>query len=197
MWNADRKFGILLGGWRAPSCPPIQHPRCIRSSPGFEQRTVPNPMRTFSGLEKGMVSIVRDERKKEGGSGHLPNARNQSTTCHCGKSKVSFSHWPPSTYEEAVEQVRCLIGESSPHRLYLAHCWIVSLRQKLATVREPFSQRYHERIIELVEANCEIEKYSGGEALGRQARNVDCKTISPKKYGYRQVVIRMGNSGWI
>ena len=68
--------------------------------------------------------------------------------------------------------------ESSPHRLYLAHCWIVSLRQKLATVRERFSQGYHEWIIELVEANCEIEKYSGGEALGgRQARNVDCRTI--------------------
>jgi hypothetical protein len=31
---------------------------------------------------------------------------------------------------------------------------------KTATIREPSSQRNHERIIHLVEENCEIEKYS-------------------------------------
>ena len=65
------------------------------------------------------------ERMEEGGTGYLPNARNQPTASHCGKSKTSFPHWPPSTYEEAVEQLQCLIGESFPHLISLANCWII------------------------------------------------------------------------
>lgn len=130
----------------------------------------------FQILKKSWLAFVRDEKRKEGETGYLPSGRNMLTACHCGKSKTSFPHWPPSTYEEA-EQLRCLLGESFPHRLYLGHCWIISLRQKLATVREPSSQRNHEWIIHLVEENREIEKYNGGEALGSMACKVNCKTV--------------------
>jgi hypothetical protein len=63
---------------------------------------------------------------------HLPSIRNsRSFFCSCGLSKVSYPHWPPSCYEEAVDQLHCLIGQSYPHRLYLAQCWLVSLQKKL------------------------------------------------------------------
>ena len=131
----------------------------------------------FQILKKSWLAFVRDEKRKEGETGYLPSGRNMLTACHCGKSKTSFPHWPPSTYEEAVEQLRCLIGESFPHRLYLANCWIISLRKKLVTVQEQPSQRNVEGTIHLVEANCELERYSGGEPLRRNACKVDCKTI--------------------
>ena len=50
--------------------------------------------------------------------------------CNCGKSRTSYPHWPPTCKSEAVDQLRCLVGESAPHRQYLAHCWMVFLLGK-------------------------------------------------------------------
>ena len=135
------------------------------------------PRAQFRVLKNAWLTFARDERRKEGETAYLPNCRNSMIACHCGKSRTSFPHWPPSTYEEAVEQLRCLIGESFPHRQYLGYCWRTYLYQKLATDREPASQQNLEKAISLVESNCEIEKYSGGDPLVRNVREVNCTAI--------------------
>ncbi|KAN0078763.1 hypothetical protein V8E54_005276 [Elaphomyces granulatus] len=67
----------------------------------------------FRALKKAWLDFVHDQKEKEGGQRYLPKAKR----CHCGKSLTSYPHWPPSTYEEAVAQLRSLIGESFPHRM--------------------------------------------------------------------------------
>src|SRR5712664_3277422 len=99
----------------------------------------------FRALKKAWLEFVRDQKEK-GGQRYLPKAKR----CHCGKSLTSYPHWPPSTYEEAVAQLQCLIGESFPHRLYLAHCWITSLYVQLAA-----GSKGIEKTISLVQQSCE------------------------------------------
>jgi len=113
--------------------------------------------------------------------GHFrTNSQNAPFACYCGKSITSFPHWPPSTYEEAIEQLRCLIGESFPHRTHLVNGWVIHLSQKMATVRELSVKKDIEWTISLVERNCETEKHSGGEAPRRNVYEIDCgKTCEP------------------
>src|SRR6267378_8720541 len=86
------------------------------------------PGGNFRVLKKAWLDFVHEQKEKDGGQRYLPKAKR----CHCGKSLTSYPHWPPSTYEEAVAQLQSLIGESFPHRLYLAHCWVSSLYIKRA-----------------------------------------------------------------
>jgi|SRR5467141_560509 len=119
----------------------------------------------FRALKKAWLDFVHDEKEKEGGQRHLPKVKR----CHCGKSLTSYPHWPPSTYEEAVAQLRSLIGESFPHRMYLADCWLTSLHMKLAAGSEGV-----EKMISLVQQSCGSLHQS---AERRVANVVDCRMI--------------------
>jgi hypothetical protein len=41
----------------------------------------------------------------------------------CHKSSMSYPHWPPSHYNEAIDQLHCLLGYSFSHRKHLLHGW--------------------------------------------------------------------------
>jgi hypothetical protein len=71
--------------------------------------------------------------------------------------------------KKAIAQLNCLIGESFPHRLYLADCWLTSLYVKLATDSDGI-----ENIISLIQENYQ----SLHKSPKRQGTNkVDCRTI--------------------
>ncbi|KAN0067860.1 hypothetical protein V8E54_014107, partial [Elaphomyces granulatus] len=80
----------------------------------------------YRAMEQSWLSDVQGEREKEG------MEHPADTKCNCGKSRTSYPHRPPSCHSEAVDQLRCLLGRSYPHRQYLAHCWLTSLFRKLA-----------------------------------------------------------------
>jgi hypothetical protein len=75
----------------------------------------------FHDLKKAWLQYVHEEKEKQGEVGPLPKARR----CRCDKSLTSYPHWPPTTYEEAIAQLNCLIGESYTHRPYLADCLLI------------------------------------------------------------------------
>jgi hypothetical protein len=119
----------------------------------------------FHDLKKAWLQYVHEEKEKQGEVGPLPKARR----CRCDKSLTSYPHWPPTTYEEAIAQLNCLIGESYPHRPYLADCWITSLYGKMAKGSEGI-----EDLISLIEENCQ----SFNKNPKRQGRyKVDCQKI--------------------
>jgi hypothetical protein len=68
------------------------------------------------------------------------------------ESDVISPPWPPSCHSEAVDQLRCLLGRSYPHRQYLAHCWLTSLFRKLAVEGTDEIQT----MITLVQKNCPL-----------------------------------------
>jgi hypothetical protein len=53
--------------------------------------------------------------------------------CQCSKSRTSYPHWPPTSYREADDQLRCLIGLSYSHRMYLADCWLSFLHRNMVS----------------------------------------------------------------
>ena len=59
--------------------------------------------------------------------------KNRRSQCYCGMSTMSYPHWPPSCYEEAQDQLHCLIGRSNSHRMYLASCWLSFLNRTQAS----------------------------------------------------------------
>jgi hypothetical protein len=72
-------------------------------------------------LTKSWLGYVRGERERAGMERRLPH----SAHCFCGLT--SYPHWPPTTHGEAMAQLRCLTGDSFPHRQYLAGCWMTTL----------------------------------------------------------------------
>jgi Helitron helicase-like domain at N-terminus len=43
--------------------------------------------------------------------------------CDCGKSSIGYPHWPPSTVNEAFDQLNYLHNEHNTHRRHLAQRW--------------------------------------------------------------------------
>ncbi|KAN0077781.1 hypothetical protein V8E54_006085 [Elaphomyces granulatus] len=119
----------------------------------------------FSRLEKGVVRL----RPRPKGKRRRTTTPTKGEAVPLRKSLTSYPHWPPSTYEEAVAQLRSLIGESFPHRMYLADCWLTSLYMKLAAGSEGV-----EKMISLVQQSCGSLHQS---AERRVANVVDCRMI--------------------
>jgi hypothetical protein len=51
-------------------------------------------------------------------------------SCFCQRSWISYPHWPPSTYQEVLEQLECVLRKNSDHRKYLASCWLSFVNRK-------------------------------------------------------------------
>jgi hypothetical protein len=83
----------------------------------------PSDHKDFRKLKKNWLTFVRRERRSEGLPAYLPYRQTLAISCYCGKSSISYPHWPPSSYEECTDQLLCLLGRSYLHRSYLAECW--------------------------------------------------------------------------
>jgi hypothetical protein len=61
----------------------------------------------------GSNSSIRKEYSKD-------CTGNLSTIRACGKSKMSFPHWPLTSLDE---EFRCCLYKHNTHRKYLTECW--------------------------------------------------------------------------
>jgi hypothetical protein len=100
-------------------------------------------------LKISWLEFVRFERVKLGLEAQLPP--NSYGLC-CGLSRTSYPHWPPSHRREALDQLRSLLGQSAPHRQYLASCWMTYLSRKHAL--QGWEESELSRTITLVRNNC-------------------------------------------
>jgi hypothetical protein len=126
-------------------------------------------------LENSWLSYVQSEREKEGME--PIDLAHWRTKCNCGRSRMSYSHWPPSCHSEAFDQLYCLPGRSYPHREYLADCWLTSLFRKLALE----GTEETESMITLVQNSCPVLQ-SAGEvptAKGRRMHRIAASRRSP------------------
>ncbi|KAN0077548.1 hypothetical protein V8E54_005852 [Elaphomyces granulatus] len=89
---------------------------------------------------------------------------------------VSFPHWPPTSYEEAIEQLRCVLGKDIGHRRYLASCWLSFVKQKAS------SDSFYRLLAGLIETKCPTflheQRKEELEELRRQAQIKYCKVFS-------------------
>jgi hypothetical protein len=68
------------------------------------------------------LAFIYNSRHSEGKHANLiiPEKR---CVCFCGRARISYPHWPPTTLPEAFDQLDCLLGDHNCHRRYLAHQW--------------------------------------------------------------------------
>ncbi|KAN0075926.1 hypothetical protein V8E54_007196, partial [Elaphomyces granulatus] len=115
---------------------------------------------TLLSLRRLWLSFVRSELVQEGYPPFLHRRRflylNSGHRCLCHKSLMSYPHWPPSCYEEALDQLRCIVGQDVNHRGYLAHCWKSWLCQKayLDKTLSREKQDFYRNSVTLVIAEC-------------------------------------------
>ena len=123
------------------------------------------PRESFQHLRESWIAYVNVERKKDGMGWDLPKGRR----CDCGKSRTSYPHWPPTSQTEAIDQLKCLLGQSYPHRQYLAHCWMVFLLTD--------DTEKHKKTISLVHNSCPVLQLSENETPKRRRVKMDCAVI--------------------
>jgi hypothetical protein len=93
------------------------------------------PLSLWKVLKRSWLEFARDERQTHlclppfipfflgSGSGHHGSSV-AKTECFCYKSAIAFPHWPPTSYQEALEQLHCVLGRNVRHRKYLAFSWL-------------------------------------------------------------------------
>jgi hypothetical protein len=127
-------------------------PMTYRSSltSSFFPQTMASSSSTFRRLRKSWLSFVRHELTKLGMSSWLPSS---PLSCFCQRSWISYTHWPPSTYQEALEQLECVLRKNNDHRKYLASCWLSFVNRK--AFWDP-SQISVQDISDLIESSCPV-----------------------------------------
>src|SRR5712664_1522791 len=122
------------------------------------------PSSKWTVLKRSWMEFARCERQQYGLHPFLPSfvssSRNLEShavkyACSCRKSAITFPHWPPTSYEEALEQLRCILGNNIDHRKSLASCWLSSVNQKaFDEVSVPDRRNWYRHVAHLSETSC-------------------------------------------
>jgi hypothetical protein len=72
-------------------------------------------------LFEAWMEYVRSVRIQNGMYEKLPEKRRRGTCC--GRSEISYPHWPPTSVEEARVQYQYCLREHNTHRKLLVHSW--------------------------------------------------------------------------
>jgi hypothetical protein len=131
---------------------------------------------TKESLFKMWMEFVYSERIQEGMYGRLVNT-NQGR-CECGKGRVSFPHWPPTSLYEAETLFDNCLNQENTHRRYLARSWWAFVARIAAT--KPWKQQIKQEIYiqkerEIREA-CDI-RLDEEVPVKRRRRKADCQGI--------------------
>jgi hypothetical protein len=131
------------------------------------------PPHIWTLLKQSWLEFARFERRSIGLPSFIPFFKSFGQygsgvvehSCFCRKSAIGFPHWPPSSYQEAVEQLRCVLGKDIRHRKYLAFSWFSWVNSSTQT---------YGVIGELIENACpafvEERRKEGLDRMRRQAQ---------------------------
>ena len=141
------------------------------------------------GIFDTWIDYVYSERTQVGLYEELAN---NETGCYCGKGRMTFPHWPPTTMNEATEQLRNCLTKENTHRRYLTFCWWSFLR-RMAIVEEQTTDNDRERYLRTanyLEKNCPIIR----EELDKDLRHPErpkgwkcddyCEMVLNKEYDF-------------
>jgi hypothetical protein len=111
------------------------------------------PPHVYHSLKKSWLSYVRLQLEDEGKPSYLPSIGRSGSkrSCFCNKSSISYPHWPPSSYEESIDQLFILLLYPRPSRPTLAFCWLSFLQKDLV---KPVKD--NESMLSLVQNSCPI-----------------------------------------
>jgi hypothetical protein len=82
------------------------------------QKNDQDQLREIVTLQKLWKEFVLAVRVKQGWYEELPKRG-----CFCGKARISYPHWPPSSEEEAMKQFEYCMNDQNEHRRNLALRW--------------------------------------------------------------------------
>jgi hypothetical protein len=109
-----------------------------------------------SKLQKLWMEFVLSTRIKQGWNDELPKLNVEG--CLCGKSRIGYPHWPPTSKEEALQQFRYSMNKDNVHRRNLVMRWweyFNDLAHMTPWTASKWQGRYMEAA-ELIKENSEI-----------------------------------------
>jgi hypothetical protein len=74
-------------------------------------------------LVQGWEEFVYSERIRSGIYGKMASLT--GIECRCGKGRMTYPHWPPTSRNEALALLDNCLKTDNTHRRYLAYCWWV------------------------------------------------------------------------
>jgi hypothetical protein len=86
-----------------------------------EQRPIPMEDESRKGLFNLWMEFAYSERIKIGWYDRMPSLGKGK--CRCGKGRISYPHWPPTSVEEAAEQFELCQDDNNEHRRNLVVHW--------------------------------------------------------------------------
>jgi hypothetical protein len=108
---------------------------------------------------------------------------------------MSYPHWPPSCYEEALDQLRCIVGQDVNHRGYLAHCWKSWLCQKayLDKTLSREKQDFYRNSVTLVIAECPKLSEWDADSQSSYQKPTTCLRYCGKNFCEQECLPALGN----
>jgi hypothetical protein len=87
------------------------------------------------------MEFVYSERIQDGMYEDLVNA---GKGCICGKGRMSFPHWPPTSFSEARALFESRLDKENTHRKHVARSWWAFVA-RIAAIR-PWKQQIKQEI---------------------------------------------------
>jgi hypothetical protein len=112
------------------------------------------PPKVSKRLIQGWEEYVYAERIRNRLYGRMANLANDE--CLCGKGKMTYPHWPPTSRNEALALLNNCLKEDNIHRKYIAYCWWV-FANSMATMKDWPSQSKQEpyaKLANMIRSNC-------------------------------------------
>ena len=146
------------------------------------------PPHGYHSLKKSWLSYVRLQLEDEGKPSYLPciGRSGSKRSCFCNKNSISYPHWPPSSYEESIDQLFILLLYPCPSRPTLAFCWLSFLQKDLV---KPVKD--NESMLSLVQNSCPIfsSGWSSEEPTQSQLGEEMIAPISVNPYCRKELAI--------
>ena len=110
-FSQSRKYLLTPESEKEPEIEPLAEER--RLSPQSEENT-----RRLYDL---WTEFAYSERIRAGFYDRMSNS--EKGKCHCGKGRISYPHWPPTSIGESKEQFKLCLDDDNTHRRNLVIHW--------------------------------------------------------------------------
>jgi hypothetical protein len=128
------------------------------------------------GLYDIWMEFVYSERIQDGMYGNLVETNKEG--CMCGKGRMTFPHWPPTSFNEAKSLFDNCLNEENTHRKHITRSWwaFVAIIAAIRPWKQQIKQEIYIQKEREIRERCDI-RFDEDTPVKRQRRKADCQGI--------------------
>jgi len=175
---------------RLPEVPTRTQKQAPIVSTATPRRKIEEPheeqLRDIVDLRQLWKEFVLATRVKQGWYGKLPEKG-----CSCGRARISYPHWPPTSEEESEEQFKYCMNDYNVHRRNLVLRWWEHFNEFVNMLTWDVSERqsYYKEAAELIRVNSVVVRKELERSLTHKKRpkSWSCENYCDKVLTEKQV----------